>query len=264
MEQEAYAYPKIEGMDPSCYIDAYNLVQECSHEHTPRSFSIKLLDCLKTFCPYDKAVVMFFDTNGRYAGCYTEGIEQDYIRSFFDYYADIGLPEYNIYCGKAENSGFLFSRVIDWAAFPDTPFKREYLSPLKLKYSWGFCFFDLLGKYRVVFSLDRTRDEPFSEIEQTRFNLALPILNNMHRNFFYRGVDARPQDGVNQGTWHRFGLTTREEEIASLLCQGMTAQSISSTLYISITTVYKHIANIFKKTNVNNQRELILILLDSI
>lgn len=263
MEERKYAYPKIKGVEPSHYIDAYNLVLECSNEHTPRSFSVRLLECLKTFCPYDKAVVMFFDTNGRYAGCHTVGIEQDYIKTFIEYYADIGPPEFNIFDGKGETSGFEFSRVIDWSTFPDNVFKREYLAPLNLKYSWGFCFFDLLGKYRVVFSLDRTRDEPFSQAERDRLNLALPVLNNMHRNFFYRGVDARTREGVSQSAWQQYGLTAREEEIATLLCQGMTAQNISSVLYIAITTTYKHIANIFKKTNVNNQRELIVKLLEN-
>ena len=42
----------------------------------------------------------------------------------------------------------------------------------------------------------------------------------------------------------------------------MTAQTISASLCISVTTIYKHISNIFKKTGVKNQQELIVKLLN--
>ena len=42
----------------------------------------------------------------------------------------------------------------------------------------------------------------------------------------------------------------------------MTAQNIASALYISVATAYKHIANIFKKTGVTSQQELIVKLLN--
>lgn len=263
MEEKNYAYPKISGVDPSCYIDAYNLVLECSQEHTPRSFSIKLLELLRTFCPYDKAVVMFLNINGKVSGSYTIGIEREWLDMFLNYYTGTIAPEYDIYCGKRETSGFKFSTIIDWARVRESEFKRDYITPMGLKYSWGFCFFDLNGKYRVIISLDRTRNEPFSMQEQNRLGLALPILNNIHRNFFYHGVDSRSSRDIPQSAWNQFGLTAREEEISNLLCQGMTAQNISSALYIAITTTYKHIANIFKKTGVSSQQELIVKLLSS-
>ena len=112
----------------------------------------------------------------------------------------------------------------------------------------------------MVFSLDRIRDTPFSEIEKNRLNLALPILNNMHRNFFYQGMDS---DGTFlQSPWKEYNLTKREIEITNLLCQGMTVQNISSVLYIALTTTYKHIANIYKKLGVSSQQELLVKMLN--
>ena len=52
-----YAFPKLEHVDPSVYIDAYNLILECSQAHSPRSFAIKLLDLMSKMCSYDEAMV---------------------------------------------------------------------------------------------------------------------------------------------------------------------------------------------------------------
>ena len=262
-DDENYAYPKIKGVSPSCYIDAYNLVLECSREHTPRSFALHLLEQLKVFCPYDSAVLIFLNANGKLSGNYTVGIPQMMLNAFFDYYMNNNesIPSaYDLYGGMNERCGFKFSQIIRWADTQESEFKRDYIDALGLKYSWGFCFFDLFGAYRVVISIDRKRDVPFSETEQARLGLALPILNNMHRNFFYQGTDTKEK--VVQTPWKEYDLTAREQEISGLLCQGMTAQNIASALYISVATAYKHIANIFKKTGVTSQQELIVKLLN--
>ena len=82
----------------------------------------------------------------------------------------------------------------------------------------------------------------------------------MYRNFFYQAMEMGQYFG--HLPWEQYKLTKREREIADLLCQGMTAQTISASLCISGTTSYKHISNIFKTTGVKNQQELIVKLLN--
>ncbi len=55
----------------------------------------------------------------------------------------------------------------------------------------------------------------------------------------------------------RFGLTAREQEIFSLIVQGMSNAEISTALYITESTVKFHAGNIFKKTGFGNRSELI-------
>lgn len=57
-----------------------------------------------------------------------------------------------------------------------------------------------------------------------------------------------------------FGLTEREKEIARLLVQGITYQSISEQLFISLATVKTHASNIYKKCNVKTRHELTFVL----
>lgn len=54
-----------------------------------------------------------------------------------------------------------------------------------------------------------------------------------------------------------FGLTKRELEIAGLVAEGKSNGEIAATLYISETTVKKHVSNIFEKTGVSRREELV-------
>lgn len=258
MNNITYAFPKLKHVDPSVYIDAYNLILECSQAHSPRSFAIKLLDLLAKICPYDEAMVFFLDPNGKLSGHYTINIQEKWINEYLNYYlTQLEFPkEFRIYQNVRESDPTTwFSRIIDWTKIPDSEFLTNYIQGRKLKYSWGFSFFDLNGIYRTVFSLDRTRNAVFSDIERDCLNLALPILNNMYRNFFYLGTDSA--SGKTPSNWSKYNFTKRETEIVNLLCQGMSIQNISSALYIAKTTAYKHIAHIYEKAQVSTQQELL-------
>ena len=54
-----------------------------------------------------------------------------------------------------------------------------------------------------------------------------------------------------------YGLTRREEEVLSLLIQGMTAQQIEDTLCVSNSTVKSHTHAVYQKTNVHSRTELV-------
>jgi signal transduction histidine kinase/DNA-binding NarL/FixJ family response regulator len=54
-----------------------------------------------------------------------------------------------------------------------------------------------------------------------------------------------------------YHLTTREKDIAKLICQGQKYKDISEFLFIAERTVTKHAQNIFDKTQVSNKIELI-------
>ena len=51
-------------------------------------------------------------------------------------------------------------------------------------------------------------------------------------------------------------LTARETEVAQLVADGFSYQAIGERLSISLSTVKRHIENIYEKLNVHNQRQL--------
>ncbi len=56
------------------------------------------------------------------------------------------------------------------------------------------------------------------------------------------------------------GLTTREVEISQLIISGYSNHEIAEELYISETTVKKHVSNIFSKLQITKREQLITIL----
>ncbi|WP_152286627.1 response regulator transcription factor [Flavicella marina] len=60
----------------------------------------------------------------------------------------------------------------------------------------------------------------------------------------------------NEQQFKNFTLTKREQEIATLLYEGLTYQKIADQLFISLPTVKTHASNIYKKFGVKTRSEL--------
>jgi DNA-binding CsgD family transcriptional regulator len=79
---------------------------------------------------------------------------------------------------------------------------------------------------------------------------------------FYRHVRKRYKSGLQEKIdigrmASEFALTHREAEIIELVLQGKSIKDISQGLYISESTVQKHIYSVYKKTKVRNRLQLI-------
>ena len=95
--------------------------------------------------------------------------------------------------------------------------------------------------YRIIFSLDRLKDVPFTNKELYNLQQAVFMLNDLHKNFHYMGASLK---NIKQQTWAKARLTAREIEVVDLMAQGISPSNISRILYISLSTTYKHIAHI--------------------
>ena len=84
------------------------------------------------------------------------------------------------------------------------------------------------------------------------WNKAFSIVNSNNNS---------PKKDNSSGTFEQncelYHLTTREKDIAKLICKGQKYKDIGETLFIAERTVTKHAQNIFEKTHVSNKIELI-------
>ena len=68
-------------------------------------------------------------------------------------------------------------------------------------------------------------------------------------------------DLQNQEAFERnaklYNLSTREMEVAKLVCEGLKYKEIVEKLFIAERTVTEHVQNIFKKVEVTNKIELV-------
>ena len=101
----------------------------------------------------------------------------------------------------------------------------------------------------------------FSAEEIIALRLALPQLDNLHRNFYSSQFNVQNSRQID---WDSTGLTRREIEISSLICHGIAPAEISRKLHIAPATTYKHIAHIYQKMHVSSRQELLVKLYNQI
>jgi DNA-binding CsgD family transcriptional regulator len=82
----------------------------------------------------------------------------------------------------------------------------------------------------------------------------LQLLNN-----YQKTKNDELEDNANiiiEENMTRYLLSERQKEVARLVLQGWKYREIGDNLFISLGTVEKHIEHIFKKTSVNNRKDL--------
>ena len=98
----------------------------------------------------------------------------------------------------------------------------------------------------------------FMALAGLTFNVGLTIWIIRFREILSSPEKARFDTGRIPGSLaSRWGITRRELEIIELVGQGLSNQEIAGRLYISLSTVKKHLNNIFTKMDVANRVQLV-------
>ncbi|MBK7054130.1 MAG: response regulator transcription factor [Leptospiraceae bacterium] len=93
-----------------------------------------------------------------------------------------------------------------------------------------------------IFTIDTAIDTLLSGEASITPSIALRIVN------FFNDIENTPEESEP--------LTKRENEVLKELCEGYSIKTISKTLNISVTTLRVHVRSIYRKLEVNNQRQL--------
>ena len=252
---------------------------QCATIHIPQDFSLAVLEQLPKLVPFDQGRIYFLDDEGCVYDEYLHGVKRKVTKDYLEYYSETDEGRYSVeklardYSERViadarskEREGRVPTNPIismDWSTQPhDTKFYREHLEPQGIRYSTGFCFFDIKGRVRAIYCLDRTRNSDFSHEELALLQLVAMHLGNVFTNFY---VTPPMSHGDAVALMKSdLPLTGRETEIASMLLRGSSPKAVSERLGISRETVYKHISNIHSKLGVSNQSELLAKLRESI
>lgn len=229
----------------------YDFVLLCGQCNDLYSFSAEILSNIQLICQFDQALVFTLNSNSKVCNQQLVNIEESWSDLYLTYYLKTDEGRYNIEKRAQQHSLQPEINIMAWEKENSTEFLSDYIQPRGLKYSLGFALYDQNGRPRSVFALDKTKNENFTYQEYIALNMALPLLNNLHMKFFHP---------IPNHTYNSLleTLTPREAEIVNLLCQGTSPTHISESLYISLATTYKHIANIYEKMNVSSMQELLV------
>lgn len=109
---------------------------------------------------------------------------------------------------------------------------------------------------------DADKDEFIRIIKNLNEGKSIPspyLISNLTNTLSASRKGGQPSQPVLPGS--KYGLTDRENEIASLLLKGKTNKDVSNELCISLDTVKTHMRKIFQKLGVANRTEAAMKLL---
>lgn len=227
-----------------------------------KEFCTQIVKKLYSLVPYDQARIYFVDCNGKVYDKVLIGVEQRWIDRYFEYYSKVENGRYSIHAVREDDNDSVFKfkgKVLDYTnRYEHDEFIEDYIRPQGLKYSLGFGLHSADNFSYIIFTLDRTISSKYTQNDINIVDIIQPHLNNLNKKLPVYGLATNKH---KENSDFQVSLTKRELEIAELLCKGMTPKNISKELFLSITTTYKHIANIHAKLDVSNCQELILKLM---
>jgi len=237
---------------------------DCGSFHEPGAFSKRVLHQLEKLIPYDQARLYFLNDNGAVYDEYLIGVKKQVTKQYHEHYSKIEEGRYSVTkrVKSFRNRNLKIEDCVeDWSEnFEKDQFWVEHVRPQGIRYSFGSSLCDVHNTIKSVFVLDRLCDIRFSNDELETVSHVWKHLNNLHQNFYVE-IEAG-KENVSNKLMEEYPLTAREAEIAELMRRGVTPAHISEKLYISPTTVKKHLANIHTKLGVSTRQELVVKLLN--
>ena len=237
-----------------------DFLMSVGHVRTPKEFIVNSAEKISSLISYDQARIFFLSSSGDVNDVVLLGDKEGWIDAYMEYYSKIENGKYSVTRIADSENGSLSEvnlRIRDWTQSTNDEFTQEYIKPQGIKNSAGFMFHSINNFTRCVYVLDRISRTGFSEQEIAVMNIVQPHLDNFHRNMFVMLSESNTKK-INELNGL---LSNREKEISRLICEGLSPAQISEKLFICVSTIYRHIANIHTKLHVSTRQELVLKLI---
>lgn len=248
------------------YSRFHHFLLACGNNHEKYSFTTGIVKNLEKILTFDKARIYYLNENGNIVDQYLYRTSKKDVDAYFEYYSTLS-DNYNIRISarnwpeeRMYGEGFTIP-VRDWKYIRGDSFICEYVWPLGIRHSLGFVLYDTDRMPRSLYMIDKCSAPDFNRDGIQILSMALPHLNNLHKNFFCPRSEPKPELPENDPGKNL--LTKREQEIASMLCRDITPANISEKLHVTRATVYKHTHHIYEKLSVTNRQELMIKLMNS-
>lgn len=240
-----------------------NILSELYTIDDINTLSQKLMKIIRMLIPYTKGWFLLLDDEQNIINSksYFNEFEKDAQESYINKYFDDDYIKY-LYEFATETTVYRDSDLLENDIRSNTEFYKNFLEPENVIYGCGIM---TIHNNRITAFFNLFRDQKsgdFSAKDLYILNILKKHLENMvHKISVLNRDEILAEKNLNEFS-KKFGLTAREQEVLVLVNNGKSNQEISDELVISLSTVKKHIYNLFCKTGVLNRRQLILLFLD--
>lgn len=212
--------------------------------------------------PYKMA---FFDLKGTYRGktFYYDPISVNFPKESLDLY-------YQKYADK-DYASWVLSQPDDFAVYRDSDlvpisvresssFYREWLEPQGLSHGCGA----IITYNKTIYgTVTFAREKSMPDFSDGDIEVLRAVVRHMGLKFYQlypSGIAYDENRDEHTGFCEHFHLTERENELCQLLYKGVPTKEIARLLCISINTVNRHIANVYRKVGVGSRLELMKLM----
>lgn len=240
-----------------------NILSELYTIDDINTLSQKLMKIIRMLIPYTKGWFLLLDDEQNIINSksYFNEFEKDAQESYINKYFDDDYIKY-LYEFATETTVYRDSDLLENDIRSNTEFYKNFLEPENVIYGCGIM---TIHNNRITAFFNLFRDQKsgdFSAKDLYILNILKKHLENMvHKISVLNRDEILAEKNLNEFS-KKFGLTAREQDVLVLVNNGKSNQEISDELVISLSTVKKHIYNLFCKTGVSNRRQLILLFLD--
>lgn len=226
-------------------------------------FAQKIMRVIRMLIPYSKGNFLMLDEDKQiiekqsYFAEFEKEAQLEYIRKYYDkdyikYLFDITY----------ETCVYRDTNILEESIRTNSIFYKDYLKPEGIDFGCGII---IVKNGRIVGLLSLFRAsayKDFTDKELYILNVIKKHVENMvsKLTLLYRG--QKSQDKVLVTFSKEYNLTKREKDVLGLINKGYSNKEIADRLFISLSTVKKHIYNLFEKTQVQNRSQLISLFLE--
>lgn len=215
-----------------------------------------LLECsrkLRKVIPFDHSYTNLNDQANKFREIFnyrSDDTDEQTLASYASYYHEI---DFISWCYKQrEPMTFRATDLVSPSTIEKSRIHREWQSRINVFYTATACIASDDILYGTI-SLMRSKESgDFSDDEMLVLDEVNQHLCNRFKLTFPNGVNRLMMDASIDPIAATYSFTPREWEITCLMMHGFSRASIAEKLTISVNTLKKHIANIYRKMNVNN------------
>ena len=225
------------------------------------SLANKFMRIVGMMIPYTKGYFVLINKDrhiNEKQSCFI-GMDEVTINKYVNYYYDKDYLKY-LYEIAIETTVYKDTGIMSEDVRKNTDFYRKFLEPQDIPYGCGILIVKN-GRILGIFNLFRgKRLGDFSDKDIFILEILKKHIENMVYNAIKESCTADISNEHIREIQKKYSLTERESQVLELLSNGMSNEEICKRLIISLSTVKKHIYNLYNKTGVNSRSKLISLL----
>lgn len=218
----------------------------------------KVMRVFRMLIPYTQGYFVLLDEEKKIKpeDIYFIDMDDTVKKKYIEQYYDMDYLKY-LYEFATETTVYKDTEILEEHIRMQTDFYRKFLKPSNIPYGCGIL---LIRNHRILAVMNLFRSENLGDFSEKDMYI-LNILKKHLENMVCKAVQTEKQQEITEEYYAKaaetYELTKRETEILQLLCRGLSNNEICDALSVSLSTVKKHVYNLYLKTSVSSRTQLV-------